>query len=164
VKFTHATHVIDVDGVQVTIGVTRHGEIRMLTASGNTDVARLTPELAGRLAEILRECARHARGHCWAPLRGSEVCPRCGAAPGELHREDCGSADQLGAMKIELNLTRSEAATLLVATEREATHLPEDSQLRLEMELLARRIDHAVNIAIERKHGFVGDASDGNVS
>jgi hypothetical protein len=28
----------------------------------------------------------------WAPLRGSEPCPRCGTPAGELHREDCGTA------------------------------------------------------------------------
>jgi hypothetical protein len=92
VKFTHATHLLDADGAQVTTGVTPRGEVCVLIGDG-TGVARFDADRADRLAEILCECARHARGgRYWAPLHGSEPCPRCGAPAGELHRDDCGTA------------------------------------------------------------------------
>lgn len=89
-KFIHAVHLLDADGAQVTTGVTRSGDVHLLITDG-TGTARLSPGLADRLAEILRDCAQHARGgRYWAPLRGSEPCPRCGTPAGELHRKGCG--------------------------------------------------------------------------
>jgi hypothetical protein len=61
VKFVRAHHLLDADGVQVTAGLTQYGEVRLLTASGNTEVARLTPELAEKLAAYIHDLALEAR-------------------------------------------------------------------------------------------------------
>jgi hypothetical protein len=60
-KFTHAVHLLDADGQQITAGVTRGGDVYLLVMDG-TGTARLTPELADRQAAILHDLARRARG------------------------------------------------------------------------------------------------------
>jgi hypothetical protein len=59
-NFTRAIHVPDADGTQITTGITPDGEVYLLILDG-TGAARLTPELAGKLAVILQDCAQRAR-------------------------------------------------------------------------------------------------------
>jgi hypothetical protein len=67
-KFTRARWLRDAGGTQIIVGSTRRGQVRMLATDGGvgaavTDVARLTPAMADKLAADLHDCAEHSRGH-----------------------------------------------------------------------------------------------------
>ena len=54
-KFIHADHALDLDGMTVTVGVTRDGDVWI------SDLYRLSPDMAVALAINLRENAAIAR-------------------------------------------------------------------------------------------------------
>jgi hypothetical protein len=65
--------------------------------------------------------------------------------------------DSTNSVRIEIELTESEAAKLIISVENQASRLDEDSEIRLELELLADRLNHAVKSGLERKYGFNPD-------
>jgi hypothetical protein len=68
--FSRAHHLLDMAGVQITIGSSRRGHVRILLTGDSsaapgapaTDVATLSPVMADKLAHSLRDCADHSRG------------------------------------------------------------------------------------------------------
>ena len=59
-KLVYARHLIDGDGVPVVIGLTRTGEIHVLTGNPQKLVARFPVRMVSRLAQAIHDCEAYA--------------------------------------------------------------------------------------------------------